>query len=188
MHSHLPTPYPAYLLIFSISLPYCHQKQVFRMPSTNKTQLTPISVWFQHPKDSLHSHLPIKMNNGQYFHLRMLRYTAVQNTPWRHKGSFIKGTHVSEQRAEVSHSTTDMLTLYSAKQTITTCFSLMHWIVFLKNSKQHNWIQGNSGYSSFTYLCRSTISLFNVSSSLIAEKSATEFGPGVLWKIKSKHC
>lgn len=59
---------------------------------------------------------------------------------------------------------------------------------FLKNSKQHNWIQGNFCYSSLTYLCRSTISLFNVSSSLIAEKSATEFGPWVLWKIKNKHC
>lgn len=39
-------------------------------------------------------------------------------------------------------------------------------------------------HSPFTYLCRSTISLFSVSSSLIAEKSATEFSPWALWKKK----
>lgn len=57
-----------------------------------------------------------------------------------------------------------------------------------KNTRYNNWIWGNYNYPPFTYLCRSTISLFKVSSSLIAEKSATELSPWVPWKIKKIYC
>lgn len=65
---------------------------------------------------------------------------------------------------------------------ITFWFSLMHWFfgLFFRGKKKAS--SKTTKHSSFTYLCRSTISLFNVSSSLIAEKSATEFSPWTLWK------
>lgn len=62
------------------------RQKVLRIPSTNQRQLTPIYIRFQHPKDLLHSHLPIKMNKKEYFHLRMLKYAALQSIPRRHDG------------------------------------------------------------------------------------------------------
>lgn len=47
-----------------------------------------------------------------------------------HSPAVIRCTHVSEQRAAVSHSTTDILTLYLAQQGITTCFFLGFFFVF----------------------------------------------------------
>lgn len=57
-------------------------------------------------------------------------------------------------------------------------YALVFWFIFQGKKKRSK----TTKHSSFTYLCRSTISLFNVSSSLIAEKSATEFSPWTLWK------